>query len=147
MIILPKVYEADGVDHIRLHVKAATSLGCRLNEFYTRKFSTPEFAEFDHLLGYSLFLRTGCIQSKFRHLPPLECLELYKKTTAVWNPTYKTQYNAGLLASLHTDPELTRMLLSSTLPLVVYKKTPNELDENQYIPNYYMTLRETLKNL
>lgn len=119
----------DGKDHIRIHLEGATSLGRELSEFYVRPFVVEPFAEFNHLVGYSLWLKTGKVRSQLRCLSPYESLRFVKRVEScgVWNNTYEEEFKAGVKASLLADPDLVDRFLDNKLPLMMYKTYPGDL--------------------
>lgn len=122
-------FKQDGVDHIRIHLKGETELGRKLSEFYIRPFRVPDLGEFNHLIGYSLYLKTGMDISKLRHLPPYECLRLIRKENPVqWDPQYYDRYSRGVIASLESDTTLVNMFMANELPYLLYRETPGDLD-------------------
>lgn len=138
----------DGVDHIRIHLDANTALGRGLSEFQIRPFTVEPYAEFSHLLGYSLWLKTGKCHSQLRHLTPFECLRLVKTQACpgVWNKNFHEEYKQGVRASLLTDPNLLKAFLANGLPMMVYKTTPGDLmgDDRDGLRKIYQELDDEL---
>ena len=136
----------DGVDHIRIHLDANTELGRKLSEFQIRPFTVEPYAEFSHLLGYSLWLKTGKCHSQLRHLTPFECLRIAKSYPGVWNKQFHEEYKNGVRASLLTDPKLLDMFLANGLPLMIYKVTPGDLmgNDRDGLRNIYQELDDEL---
>lgn len=138
-------YRHDGVDHIRIHLDAKTELGQKLSEFYIRPFVVEGYAEFNHLIGFSLYLRTGCKHSKFRHLPPKDCLEQSRRVRGIWRDDFEVEYSKGIVASLITDPELVRELKTSTLPLLIYNRKPGDvIGHKALVSRFYESYRQLL---
>lgn len=138
----------DGVSHIRIHIDAYTELGRRLSEFYPRSFTVEGYAEFSHLLGYSLYLRTGCKHSRFRHLSPKDCLKYIRCIRGVWAADFEIEYRKGLQASLLADPELITMLKDSTLPLLIYNEKPGDVIGYKAIAGrFYEEYRKSLQTV
>ena len=118
----------DSKDHIRIHLTAKTELGRQLSEFYCRPFRDPVYNEFKHLIGFSLYLKTGCKESKFRTMNPFVCIERAKGIPGVWLPEFETIYRTGIRNSISSDETLVKRLLDSDLPFMVYNKVPGDLD-------------------
>lgn len=126
-------YKQDGVDHIRIHLKGQTELGRQLSEFYIRPFRLPDLGEFNHLIGYSLYLKTGMDISKLRHLPPYECLRLIRQEIpSEWDPKYYERYSRGVIRSLEGDTKLFSMFTANELPYLVYRNVPGDMDGDPY---------------
>lgn len=124
-----KVYKTDGVDHIRVHLSGKTELGRKLSEFYIRPFTTLHHGEFNHLVGYSLWLKNGMEISQLRHLAPFECLKLIKNTSDsnVWNNDFYKHYADGVKESIKSDAELYHFFIESDLPFIAYRDVPGDL--------------------
>lgn len=140
-------YRIDGVDHIRIHVDAATDLGRQLSEFYPRPFVVEGYAEFNHLIGFSLYLRTGCKHSKFRHLTPKECIDQIRRIRGVWRDDFEAEYCKGVEASLLQDPSLLDKLKESTLPLLIYNEKPGDVIGHKAIASHFYESYRNLLNL
>ena len=140
-------FKVDGVDHIRIHSRAATGLGMMLSEFTVRSFRVPKYGEFRHLLGYILYLKTGMKYSEFRYLTPHKCLEFVKTVSTVWNPDYNKDLLAGVKAFVYSDGMLMDDLAKSTLPILSYRQVPGDLMEASEIANAYTEIREHLQQV
>ena len=142
-------YKEDGVDHIRVHIKAKTELGRQLSEFYVRPFRLPELGEFNHLIGLSLYLQTGMDISELRHLPPYECLRrIHRLDPASKQFTlYYDTYSKGVIKSLESDVSLFKTFVENPLPYLIYRETPGDLDgdDRTWLAIFYNRFSEAMK--
>lgn len=150
--------ENDGIDHINVYSKGKTDLGRKLTNFA----KTPFFCEdgkFQSMEGYWYWLlchKSSPIErDKLRNLSGFAAKKLGRELGAEEWPRdeqslFRGKIKAAFNKKLEDNPDIARMLINSSLPLVHYYSYGGKIVYNgrsDWLIEYMMEVREELKSL
>lgn len=140
----------DGVDHINVWSRAATSLGQFLSNFTYAPFTHPEHGDFVSVEGYWYWLAAGCntdndrMRSLFGASAKFAGSEL--ETVPMEDLDFQAQIALAIRAKLDAHPDWRKSMAASTLPFRHYFVVSNgkhcvELPRHRWLMELLESLR------
>ncbi|MNP88984.1 hypothetical protein D3C85_13780 [compost metagenome] len=139
----------DGVSHINVYSRGATSLGRALSNISECNIEHPFYGHFRSLEGLWFFMRTGHKYDDFRIMKGMNARNRGKELENVHFPMFNKMFKLGMLEKLDRNPILQKQLVENELPLMhyyVYGKKVIPQMHHQWQMDYWMLLRSSLKN-
>ncbi|MND53817.1 hypothetical protein D3C80_448650 [compost metagenome] len=142
MIWLP---EEDGITHVNVYSRGATSLGRRLTNFAETPFVHPTDGPFQSVEGYWYWLKTGQMHDDLRQVSGWYAKKLGRKKPLVPCPPFDGKIKVAIRAKLIAHPDILRDLIDNELPLTHYYVYHESVINAGYewINEYYMQVRES----
>lgn len=122
--------EDDGVTHINVYTRGATSLGRDLSNLADIPVNHPIHGQFRTMEGLWFYLTTGATNEMFRVMNGWDARRLGKSMEKVWSNDFNTMVKIGLTAKILQNRELTLKLMTEHTDLnfyhyYYYGKAPN----------------------
>ena len=139
----------DGVTHVNVYSRGATSLGRALSNIAECNIDHPFYGHFRSLEGLWFFMRTGHKNDDFRIMKGMNARTVGKDMEMVHFPMFNKMFKLGMLEKLDRNPHLQKQLVENELPLqhyYVYGKKVLPQNHHQWQLDYWMLLRSSLKN-
>jgi hypothetical protein len=119
--------DEDGKSHINVHFNhAATKLGKMLSTYFVASFEHPYFGPFRCVEGLMLYIKTGCMEDRFRKLTGARAKALYrdlidsKQLTNRHVEKYDEIQKLATWAKLVHNPEIMDLFKAAELPFDSY---------------------------
>ena len=148
---LPFRPEDDGVNHVNVYSRGATTLGRSLSNLSECNIEHPYFGHFRTLEGLWFYMKTGMKDDQFRIVKGLVARDTGKNMPSSHYPLFNKMFKLGMLEKLERNPQLQQQLLDNELPLAHYYqygggKKVIQLDRHKWQLDFWILLRSTLKN-
>jgi hypothetical protein len=148
---LPYKPEDDGVTHINVYTRGATTLGRGLSNLSECNIEHPYFGHFRTLEGLWFYMKTDFKDDQFRILKGIAARDLGKSMPTEPYPLFNKMFKLGMLVKLERNPSLIQELINNDKPLAHYYsygggKKIVQLDRHQWQLDFWILLRSTLIN-
>lgn len=112
--------EEDGITHINIYSKGATSLGRWLSNFTHSVFTHPTYGEFHSIEGFWYWLKTGKQHDSLRTAHGWQAKQEGKKYPSTECANFAQIIKTALRAKLIANPRMLGELIDNPLPLAHY---------------------------
>ena len=112
----------DGITHINVDLKSKTALGRMLHQSHNGKFTHKKFGEFDSMDGFWGFVKTGCLDDRYRYMDAKTARHTLRDTKAE-QPFVSNFYEVIMEANYYkciSSNALFTLMRNTALPFDMY---------------------------